>query len=311
MTDPLGTEPATTESPPPATPATPAPTGWQGAADRLIKRVTGNVVVSRVMAVMGIANQAGAPLFAAALAFNTMFAIIPLVFLLAGVLGFFIEDAAQRQAVLEQLIGLVPPLADFFSATLDSLAASRGALSVLGLLGLVWGASNYYGGLDEVMRRIFVGGPVRDQVARRGRGLLTIVVLVAATVITVSISSLWVALDRLGQLEAWRYLLPVLVMAFMALVVLAVYRLVPTAPPSVRASLPPAIVAGVGIGLLTQLFSLLAPWLIGGLSAFGAFATLFGALIWLNFSYQILLWGAAWACLRRDLEAERKAGLAS
>ena len=58
------------------------------------------------------------------------------------------------------------------------------------------------------------------------------------------------------------------------LVVLAIYRLVPTAPPSLRAALPPAILAGVGIGLLTNLFGLLAPLLIGGLSGFGVIAPL-------------------------------------
>ena len=34
-------------------------------------------------------------------------------------------------------------------------------------------------------------------------------------------------------------------------------------------------------------------------------ATVFAALIWLNFSYQILLYGAAWARIRRDAEIRR------
>jgi uncharacterized BrkB/YihY/UPF0761 family membrane protein len=88
-------------------------------------------------------------------------------------------------------------------------------------------------------------------------------------------------------------------------VVLAIYLLIPAAPPSWRAALPPAIVAGLGIGLLTQLFGILTPWLVGGLLAFGVIATVFAALIWLNFSYQILLYGAAWARIRRDEEIRR------
>jgi uncharacterized BrkB/YihY/UPF0761 family membrane protein len=87
------------------------------------------------------------------------------------------------------------------------------------------------------------------------------------------------------------------------LVALAVYKLVPTAPPSLRAALWPAIAAGIGIGLLTDLFSVLTPLLIGSLSGLGIIATVFGALVWLNFSYQILLYGAAWARVRRDREA--------
>jgi uncharacterized BrkB/YihY/UPF0761 family membrane protein len=94
----------------------------------------------------------------------------------------------------------------------------------------------------------------------------------------------------------------VLTIGVMIAAALLVYMVVPTAPPSLRAALPPAILAGIGIGLLTNLFSLLAPLLIGGLAGFGVIATVFGALVWLNFSYQILLYGAAWARVRRDHE---------
>jgi len=133
-------------------------------------------------------------------------------------------------------------------------------------------------------------------------------ILVTLIVGTISLSSLWALLDQLvGGLLIWRYLAPLLAVAVMVVVVLAVYLLVPTAPPSVRAASLPAIAAGVGIGLLTNVFSLLAPLLIGGLSGFGVIATVFGALVWLNFSYQILLFGAAWACLRRDRERQRDA----
>ena len=76
----------------------------------------------------------------------------------------------------------------------------------------------------------------------------------------------------------------------------------PTAPPSLRAAFWPSVLTGIGIGLLTNLFSLLAPLLIGGIAGFGVIATIFGALVWLNLSYQILLWGAAWARVRRDRE---------
>jgi membrane protein len=279
---------------------------WRLRIDALIARITGNRYVVRVLGVMSIANEAGATLFAAALAFSTMFAVIPLVLLLAGVLGWLVEDPIQRRSLLDQLIGYVPPLADFFATSLEGVVRGRGALSIVGVVGLLWGASAYYGGLDEVMRRIFAGGGIRGELSRRARGVITIVVLVAIVLGTISLSGLWAMLDRLvGGLEIFRFVIPVLALAIMALVVLAVYVLVPTAPPSVRAALAPAIVAGLGIGVLTNLFSVLAPWLIGGLSGFGVIATVFGALIWLNFSYQILLYGAAWARLRRDREREQ------
>ena len=254
---------------------------------------------------MDIAGRAGVGLFAAALAYSTMFAIIPLVFLLAGVLGWLVEDPAQQQELLAKLIGLFPPLEDFFSSSINGLVSARGALSIIGIVGLLWGASGFYAGLDEVMRRIFVGGGIRGQFDRRARGIITIIVLILLLIGTVLVSSVWALINvYVSDFAIWGYLVPIIALAVFVVVVLTVYLLVPTAPPSFRAALLPALVAGLGIGLLTNLFGILAPWLIGGLSAFGVIATAFGVLIWLNLSYQMLLYGAAWARLRRDIERE-------
>ena len=62
------------------------------------------------MKVLDTAGQAGSGLFAAALAFATLFAVFPLLLLMAGILGCFIEDAVQREALLQQLISYFPPL---------------------------------------------------------------------------------------------------------------------------------------------------------------------------------------------------------
>ena len=283
------------------------PTGLPAAIGRIVARVTAIKFIARVLGVMDIANSAGATLFAAALAYSTLFALIPIMLLMAGVLGWLISDPIQRQQLLGQLVGYFPPLADFFDASLNGVVAARGALSVVGLVGVVWGASSFYGGLDEVMRRIFVGGGVRGEIDRRLRGFVTVVVLIAVIVGSVVVSSVWALIGQLvGDLAVFRYVVPILALAVFVLVVLAIYRLVPTAPPSLRAATPPAIVAGIGIGLLTNLFGVLAPLLIGGLSGLGVIATAFGLLIWLNFGYQILLFGAAWARLRRDRERERR-----
>jgi membrane protein len=290
-------------------PAKPVPV-WQARIDAVAKRVTGNRYVSPALGVMAIANETGATLFAAALAFGTMFAFIPLVLLLSGVIGWLVDDPIQRANLLAQLVSYVPPLADFFRTSLEGAVAGRGALSIVGVIGLLWGASAFYGVLDEVMRRLFSGGGVRNEFSRRVRGVITIAILVLLILGTISLSSVWALLDQLvGGLFIWRYAAPITALLAMVLVVLAVYLVVPTAPPSLRAAFWPAVVAGVAIGLLTNLFSLVAPLLIGGLSGFGVIATIFGALVWLNLSYQILLYGAAWARLRRDLEKEKAKGL--
>jgi membrane protein len=252
---------------------------------------------------MDTANQAAAPLFAAALAFTTLFAVVPLLLLFAGILGWIIQDEIQRSQLLGQLIGYFPPLADVMSTSLESVVRERGALSLIGLVGLLWGTSSYYAAIDEVMRRIFDAQHVRGFLEQRLRGLLTVVVLVGLMLGTIVLSSLFAMVNgTLGDVPFLPFLLPLVALAVIVLVVWAMYLLVPAAPPSARAALPPAIAAGIGIGVLTSVFSALTPWLIGGLLAFGVIATVFGALIWLSLSYQILLYGAAWARIRRDSE---------
>jgi membrane protein len=298
-------ESAQTDNRPPEPPAVQgSPPGWRRRLDSVIARITGNIVVQRVMAVVGAANHAGATLFSAALAFSTMFAFVPLLLLLSGVVGWLVDDPAERSALLAQLVGYFPPLASLFEASIEAAVRQRGALSIVGLVGLLWGASTFYSSLDEVMRRLFPGGGSRGVLSRRARGIATILILVGLILGTVSLGGVWALLDQLvGGLEVWRYIVPAIALAVMVAVVFAVYRLVPTRPPGWRAALPPAIVAGIAIGLLTNLFSLLAPLLLAGLSGFGVIATVFGALVWLNFSYQVLLYGAAWARLRRDRAA--------
>jgi membrane protein len=272
----------------------------------VIQRVTGNLVVHTLLRVMETANEAGAPLFAAALAFTTLFAVVPLFLLLAGVLGWLIQDAVQRSDLLNQLVSYFPPLRDAMSTSLENVVEQRGTLSFLGLIGLLWGASAYYGALDEVMRRIFSAEHARDFIEQRLRGLITVVVLLVLMLGTVGLSSLFAILwAQLGVGLLVPILIPVVALMVIVAVVFAAYVFVPASPPSWRAALPPAVVAGVGIGILTNAFSLLTPWLIGGLLAFGVIATVFGALIWLSLSYQILLYGAAWARIRRDAEARR------
>ena len=85
-----------------------------------------------------------------------------------------------------------------------------------------------------------------------------------------------------------------------------------------RAAVPPAIVAGLAIFLLGQLFLFAAPRVVGVAALAGPLATAFIALAWLSFSYQALLYGAAWVRVRDDAmtggqaspETRRRAALA-
>ena len=79
------------------------------------------------------------------------------------------------------------------------------------------------------------------------------------------------------------------------------YRVVPPRTPGVadaRLSRPSS--SGCVIVLLSQLFLFLAPRLVGVAALAGSLATAFIALAWLSFTFQALLYGAAWVRVRDD-----------
>jgi uncharacterized BrkB/YihY/UPF0761 family membrane protein len=81
-------------------------------------------------------------------------------------------------------------------------------------------------------------------------------------------------------------------------VVLVAYRVVPPVAPSWRAAGLPAVVAGTGIVVLSQLFLFVAPRIVSAAAVAGSLATAFIALAWLSFTFQLLLLGAAWVRVR-------------
>ena len=275
----------------------------QAALGARLQRLQQRPAVRRAQAVMAAANDAGGSLLAAGLAFRALFALLPALLLLAGLSGWFIVDAEARAQIVGQLVRRIPPLEGPLADALDRLVRERGAISIIGLVGSLWGASAFYGSLDEAMARVFPGGRTRGELERRVRGMVAVVALLAAAVGSILAGSAWSYAEGLlpaSDAVIWRLVGPALSALFMIAGVLVVYRIVPTAPPGWRAALPPSIVAGIGLALLTNLFTLLAPRLVGGLAAFGVLAALFGALLWLDYGFQLLVTAGAWARLRRD-----------
>ena len=79
-----------------------------------------------------------------------------------------------------------------------------------------------------------------------------------------------------------------------------VYRTVPPRAPKWRSILLPAAVVAVIAVVLSQVFVFLAPRLVGAAALAGSLATAFVALAWLSFTFQALLYGAAWVRVRED-----------
>jgi YihY family inner membrane protein len=241
------------------------------------------------------------------LAFTTLFAVVPIALVTLGVAGLLVKDPEVQQQLATALSALVPPLQDLIQGALVSMSQGAAVTSLVGLVGLVWTVSQFYVTLDVAFSRIFTDRPERDVLRRMGRGFVWVAGLIAVVVALIVAGALATAAEALlpttsTWLTAFGRVVssPPTVALITVLVVLGVYQLVPPRRPVLRAAVLPAVVAGLAIFLLGQLFLFAAPRIVGTAALAGPLATAFIALAWLSFSYQGLLYGAAWVRVRDD-----------
>ena len=181
------------------------------------------------------------------------------------------------------------------------------ALVIAILAGYLVARAMFYGTLDIAFARVFTDRPERDILRRTARGFVSVAGLVGVIVALIVGGSLAAAAEAFlpnsspALAALGRVLASVPAVTAIGVVVIAVvYRIVPPRNPSWSAIWLPAVVAGVGIVALSQLFLFVAPRLIGAALLAGSLATAFIALAWLSFTFQVLLLGAAWVRVRDD-----------
>jgi YihY family inner membrane protein len=271
----------------------------------ILSRVLDQPRVALVMAVLDTYGRAAGGLLANGLAFSSLFAAIPTTLLVLGLAGWIAGNTAVRDSISAALINAFPPLEDLIEASLDAITQGAAAASILGVIGLVWTVSQLYGALDVAFARIFADVPERDIVSRTARGFLVVGILAIAILVFVVAATLSSAIDTqtdldmpvvsalAGLIGSTPFLVIVAIVA-----VLIVYRWLPPRAPSWRAAWPPAVVVGIAIVVLTQVFTFLVPRLVGVAALAGSLASAFIALAWLSFGFQALLYGAAWVRVR-------------
>ena len=284
---------------------------------KILERVLDRPRVAEARAVLEVYGRAPGGLLANGLAFAALFAAFPVALVTLGVAGLLVDDPTV-QAQLAQAIGaLAPPLEELVNQALLALSDGAAATSIVGVVGLIWTVSQFYGTLDIAFARVFADRGERDVFRRTARGFavvggligIVVALIVGGSLAAAAVAFLPASSSALTGLERVLSSLPVVIAIGIA-VVLVVYRWVPPRAPSWRAIWLPAVIAGVAIVVLSQVFLFLAPRLIGAALIAGSLATAFVALAWLSFTFQVLLLGAAWVRVRDDLAAARSAASA-
>jgi membrane protein len=286
----------------------------------ILSRILDQPHVARVMRVLDIYGRAAGGLLANGLAFSALFAAIPTTLLVLGLGGWLAAgNPAATDRLAQALTEAFPPLADLIDGAMTAIREGAALTSIIGTLGVIWTVSQLYGALDVAFARIFSEHPERDIVRRTARGFFVVVLIGAAIVAFVVMVSLAGLIDAVAPSEVpiasiiVSFMRSIPFLAVVATVaVLATYRTLPPAPPRWRSALVPAIVVGIAVVILSQIFMALVPRLVGVAALAGSLASAFIALAWLSFTFQALLYGAAWVRARDEwADLAASAGLGS
>lgn len=246
-------------------------------------------------------GSAGGGLLAGGLAYAALFAIVPAVVLLAGIVGLFVADPAERAKFVEVLVGVLPPLRDLIAVVLDEVAVNAGPVSIVGAAVLLWGTSRFAVAFDDALARVMGGDRQRGMLARNLGALGAVVLMIGAIVASTVLSGLLAFLEAGEAAGVFEVVGLAISLALGALPALAtvgamvlVYRIVPVPAPPWRAVAIPGITVGIVLTVVARLFAFLAPRLLGSAALLGTLATAFAALAWLALSFQAILIGASW-----------------
>src|SRR5207248_7257102 len=127
--------------------------GARARLGRIIERVISQPAVALGRRVLDRYSVAGGGLLANGLAYGALFAVVPAVLLAVALAGLVIRDPSQRADAVAVVSTVLPPLRDLVDEVLAQASGNAGALGVISIATLAWGASRFVLSFTEVLAR--------------------------------------------------------------------------------------------------------------------------------------------------------------
>ena len=234
---------------------------------------------------------------AVALTYYTVFAIVPMAALLFGIAKGFSLDERLRVELSRQLHQHQEVLAwvcKFADTTLKQ--AQGGIVAGIGVIALIWTVLRLASNVEKAFNDVW-GLPTRKNLLRRFSDYLALILLtpLALVIVGASGAALRTFFNKLAG-SALPLLFTLAADFCPLLIAVAVFTLIYKCAPNTRVRFTSALFAGVIAGLLFQLlqdaFLFLQVNIFKYNRIYGTFAVLPLFLVWLQWSWQVALFGA-------------------
>ncbi|MDE3112640.1 MAG: YihY/virulence factor BrkB family protein [Chloroflexota bacterium] len=236
---------------------------------------------------------------AGALAYQFFFALVPLLALVLGLLGFLYGDETSARQLARLLRGVYPSATNEELRIVHQIVGGRAVSLGIGLVGTVFGATAIFGSLDSAFAAVLGRHGARSLARRyvRSLGFVVAVLVIALASLAASYGAAAAAgLVRAAGVGAdgrtvFGALGVVLGVAAGYVLFLLIYRTVPRTPLPRRLTRRAALVSAVlweaaklAFGVFTRA--------VGAFTAYGPLAFAFGLLTWIYLTAVIILIGA-------------------
>lgn len=237
-------------------------------------------------------------LIASSIGYFTLISLFPLTILAVAIASLWIDPMLAENEIVTQLEFIAPALGDLLGANLERIVRSRGPVTGVAALFLLWSASNIFNVLTRTMDKIWGTDIARRQAVWRHRGvgilmalsfttLLLIVLFAEGTAMTVWNSLLPDGFEQFRPItnQFWAAFLSVMVFALL-------YYFLPHIALEWRDVIPGALAGGLIWDLAKRVFlAFIGAYLSRSNLVYGSVATITALLTWAYLSSFILLFG--------------------
>ncbi|MFU8866535.1 YihY/virulence factor BrkB family protein [Natronococcus sp.] len=247
-----------------------------------------------------LARRQQLTLLAAGVAFYAFLSLAPLALLSLALAASVGGEALATQVTDTTDDVLTPSAQTLLAETIVDETGQQGA-TVVGALGLLWGSSRVFRGLDRAFSSVYGTVASKSLVDT----LWDATIVAAAIAIGLSIVTGIEVAVRFVPFTGQLVLGPLFVLLGLIAAFLPLYVIFPDADVDVREALPGTLFAAVGWFALSRVFSLYAG-LAGQYAVYGALGAVFLVLVWLYAGATILVFGATLNAVLADREVDRQ-----
>lgn len=224
--------------------------------DRLLNSLPGRVVRKFL--------EDQSPNWAALIAWNSLFAMFPIVIFAASLLGFALRFFGKANASVYTLIFSAVPgdMQHQLLQAVGGVKAQSGVLFVVGLLGMLWGGSNLFGMMEQAFAVIY-HTKQRDFLPQKLIAFAMVFLFTLLVGLGVATSALLPALKNIPYLPTFlysgtaAYILQILIGIVSGFVLFTViYFVIPNRRQELKKVLPGALTAGILFEIVVQVFPL-------------------------------------------------------